>query len=43
MKLDLSFTILVLNFILDPSGTMIEYVAKGIGAAEEGLQSLLLE
>ena len=25
----------------DPSGTMIEYKAKGIGAAEEGIQSLL--
>lgn len=27
----------------DPSGTMIEYKAKGIGAAEEGIQSLLNE
>ena len=27
----------------DPSGTMIEYKAKGIGAAEEGLQSILAE
>ena len=25
----------------DPSGTMIEYKAKGIGAAEEGIQSIL--
>jgi 20S proteasome subunit alpha 5 len=30
-------------FHTDPSGTMIEYQAKGIGAAEEGIQSLLLE
>lgn len=27
----------------DPSGTMIEYKAKGIGAAEEGIQSILNE
>lgn len=27
----------------DPSGTMIEYKAKGIGAAEEGIQSILSE
>ena len=27
----------------DPSGTMIEFKAKGIGAAEEGIQSLLNE
>jgi len=26
-----------LIYILDPSGTMIEYQAKGIGAAEEGI------
>jgi len=25
------------KFNLDPSGTMIEYQAKGIGAAEEGI------
>ena len=25
----------------DPSGTMIEYKAKGIGAADEGIQSIL--
>ena len=25
----------------DPSGTMIEYKAKGIGVAEEGIQSIL--
>jgi len=30
-------------FHTDPSGTMISYQAKGIGAADEGLQSLLLE
>lgn len=28
---------------LDPSGTMIEYQAKGIGAADEGIQSILKE
>lgn len=28
---------------LDPSGTMIEYDAKGMGAAEEGILSLLKE
>lgn len=27
----------------DPSGTMIEYKAKGIGAADEGIQSILNE
>ena len=27
----------------DPSGTMIEYKAKGIGAADEGIQSILTE
>jgi 20S proteasome subunit alpha 5 len=25
----------------DPSGTMIQYKAKGIGAADEGIQSIL--
>lgn len=25
----------------DPSGTMIEYQAKGIGAADEGIQDIL--
>jgi 20S proteasome subunit alpha 5 len=28
---------------LDPTGTMIEYQAKGIGAADEGIQSILKE
>lgn len=27
----------------DPSGTMVQYEAKGIGAADEGLQTLLHE
>jgi 20S proteasome subunit alpha 5 len=27
----------------DPSGTMIQYKAKGIGAADEGIQSILNE
>eukprot|EP01015_Nassula_variabilis_P000255 TRINITY_DN10115_c0_g2_i1.p1 TRINITY_DN10115_c0_g2~~TRINITY_DN10115_c0_g2_i1.p1 ORF type:complete len:140 (+),score=39.54 TRINITY_DN10115_c0_g2_i1:114-533(+) len=30
-------------FQLDPSGTMIEFKAKGIGQAHEGIQSLLHE
>ncbi len=28
-------------FQTDPSGTMIPYKAKGIGAADEGIQSIL--
>ena len=28
-------------FQTDPSGTMVEYEAKGIGAADEGISSLL--
>jgi 20S proteasome subunit alpha 5 len=28
-------------FQTDPSGTMIEYKAKGIGAADEGIQDIL--
>ena len=28
---------------LDPSGTMIQYDAKGMGAADEGILSLLKE
>jgi 20S proteasome subunit alpha 5 len=30
-------------FQTDPTGTMIEYLAKGIGAADEGIQSILKE
>ena len=28
---------------IDPSGTMIQYEAKGIGAADEGIKSILHE
>lgn len=33
----------LLNSLKDPSGTMVQYEAKGIGAADEGLQTLLHE
>ena len=47
--MDPNFTQLVTNFLipiieyLDPSGTMIQYDAKGMGAADEGILSLLKE
>ena len=42
MVLKYSKQVFLLNKI-DPTGTMIEYKAKGIGAADEGIQSILKE
>ena len=43
MVLKYSKQVILLNNPIDPTGTMIEYKAKGIGAADEGIQSILKE
>ena len=49
-KLDHAYITLVLYLkistklnLIDPSGTLIQYEAKGIGAADEGIKSILHE